>query len=262
MAPRPSCAAPHRAAARRARSRPLEAEIYAALELGLRDYVEKNGFARVVLGLSGGIDSALVACLAADALGAERVNVAIMPSPYSSTATQSDAHALAATLGARAHELAIEAAMDAYAHTLQADFDGLPPDLTEENLQARIRGNLLMALSNKFGWLVLDDRQQVRDVGRLHHPLRRPGRRVRGHQGRPQDARLPSVRVAQLARGRRGCRRRSRAREPRRSPPRSSRAPPPPSCVTISATRIRSRRMSCSTASCTATSSSTTAASG
>jgi NAD+ synthase (glutamine-hydrolysing) len=134
---------------------PVEAEVYAALTLGLRDYVEKNRFAQVVLGLSGGIDSALVACLAADALGPERVNVAIMPSPYSSTATQSDAHALAATLGARTHELTIEAVMGAYTQTLHADFDGLPPDLTEENLQARIRGNLLMALSNKFGWLVL-----------------------------------------------------------------------------------------------------------
>jgi NAD+ synthase (glutamine-hydrolysing) len=134
---------------------PVEAEVYAALQLGLHDYVEKNGFSGVVLGLSGGIDSALVACLAADALGAERVNVAIMPSPYSSTATQADAHALAAALGVRTHELAIEPAMDAYTHTLHADFDGLPADLTEENLQARIRGNLLMALSNKFGWLVL-----------------------------------------------------------------------------------------------------------
>jgi NAD+ synthase (glutamine-hydrolysing) len=134
---------------------PIEAEVYAALELGLRDYVDKNGFSSVVLGLSGGIDSALVACLAADALGSERVNVAIMPSPYSSAATQSDAHALAAVLGVRTHELAIEPAMDAYTRMLHADFDGLPPDLTEENLQARIRGNLLMALSNKFGWLVL-----------------------------------------------------------------------------------------------------------
>ncbi|HEY2282464.1 MAG TPA: NAD+ synthase [Solirubrobacteraceae bacterium] len=134
---------------------PVEAEVYAALELGLRDYVQKNGFARVVLGLSGGIDSALVACLATDALGPERVSVAIMPSPYSSTATQSDAHALAAALEVQAHELAIEAAMAAYTDTLHADFDGLPQDLTEENLQARIRGNLLMALSNKFGWLVL-----------------------------------------------------------------------------------------------------------
>jgi len=134
---------------------PVEAEVYAALELGLRDYVHKNGFAQVVLGLSGGIDSALVACLAADALGAERVNVAIMPSPYSSQATQADARALAGALGVRTHELAIAAAMDAYTETLRADFAGLPPDLTEENLQARIRGNLLMALSNKFGWLVL-----------------------------------------------------------------------------------------------------------
>ena len=134
---------------------PVAAEVYAALELGLRDYVEKNGFAGVVLGLSGGIDSALVACLAADALGAERVNVAIMPSPFSSTATQSDARALAAALGVRAHELEIEPVMDAYTHTLHAEFAGLQADLTEENLQARIRGNLLMALSNKFGWLVL-----------------------------------------------------------------------------------------------------------
>jgi len=134
---------------------PVEAEVYAALQLGLRDYVDKNGFSHIVLGLSGGIDSALVACLAADALGAERVNVAIMPSPYSSAATQSDAHALAAALGARTHELAIASVMDAYMHTLSAEFAGLAPDITEENLQARIRGNLLMALSNKFGWLVL-----------------------------------------------------------------------------------------------------------
>jgi len=134
---------------------PVEAEVYAALELGLRDYVEKNGFANVVLGLSGGIDSALVACLAADALGSERVNVAIMPSPYSSAATQSDAHALAGALGVRAHELPIGIAMDAYERTLHAEFAGLGADITEENLQARIRGNLLMALSNKHGWLVL-----------------------------------------------------------------------------------------------------------
>jgi NAD+ synthase (glutamine-hydrolysing) len=132
-----------------------EQEVYEALLLGLHDYVEKNGFGSVVLGLSGGIDSALVACLAADALGAERVNVAIMPSPYSSSETQEDARMLARALGLRAHELTIEPVMDAYTQTLQADFDGLEADLTEENLQARIRGNLLMALSNKFGWLVL-----------------------------------------------------------------------------------------------------------
>ena len=134
---------------------PVAAEVYAALELGLYDYVEKNGFAKVVLGLSGGIDSALVACLAADALGSERVNVAIMPSPYSSAATQADAHQLARALGVKVHELPIGTAMDAYAHTLKNEFAGLAADIAEENLQARIRGNLLMALSNKHGWLVL-----------------------------------------------------------------------------------------------------------
>ncbi len=134
---------------------PVEAEVYAALALGLRDYVEKNGFRHVVLGLSGGIDSALVACLAADALGPERVSTAIMPSPYSSTETQADARALARALGTRIHELAIQRVMHSYEHALEREFAGHDPDLTEENLQARIRGNLLMALSNKFGWLVL-----------------------------------------------------------------------------------------------------------
>jgi NAD+ synthase (glutamine-hydrolysing) len=138
---------------------PEEAEIYAALMLGLRDYVEKNGFSHVLLGLSGGIDSALVACLAADALGAERASAAIMPSPYSSSATQNDARALAVALGIRTHELEIEPVMDAYTETLDTELAGHGvgggPNLTEENLQARIRGNLLMALSNKFGWLVL-----------------------------------------------------------------------------------------------------------
>ncbi len=134
---------------------PVEAEVYAALELGLYDYVAKNGFNKVVLGLSGGIDSALVACLAVDALGPDRVNVAIMPSPYSSVATQADAHELAKKLGVPVHELPIGVAMDAYAHTLKHEFAGLAADITEENLQARIRGNLLMALSNKHGWLVL-----------------------------------------------------------------------------------------------------------
>ncbi|HTZ88059.1 MAG TPA: NAD+ synthase [Solirubrobacteraceae bacterium] len=134
---------------------PVEAEVYAALKLGLRDYVEKNGFRHVVLGLSGGIDSALVACLAVDALGAERVSTAIMPSQFSSSATQNDARALASALGTQVHELEIEPVYDTYAQTLGPAFEGHEHDLTEENLQARIRGNLLMALSNKFGWLVL-----------------------------------------------------------------------------------------------------------
>jgi NAD+ synthase (glutamine-hydrolysing) len=131
------------------------AEVYEALKLGLHDYVVKNGFRHVVLGLSGGIDSALVACLAIDALGAERVRVTIMPSPYSSEETQRDARALARNLDVEVIELPIGTTMEAYDSVLAGTFDGRDPDITEENLQARIRGNLLMALSNKFGWLVL-----------------------------------------------------------------------------------------------------------
>jgi len=131
------------------------AEVYAALVTGLGDYVRKNGFRRVVLGLSGGVDSALVACIAADALGPEAVSVAVMPSPYSSSETQADARQLAANLGVELFEFDIAPTMEAYAATLADAFEGRATDLTEENLQARIRGNLLMALSNKFGWLVL-----------------------------------------------------------------------------------------------------------
>jgi NAD+ synthase (glutamine-hydrolysing) len=131
------------------------AEVHHALVLGLRDYVEKNGFAHVVIGLSGGIDSALVAVIAVAAPGAERVSVVVMPSPYSSPETQQDARDLAATLGVSARELPIAETMQSYERTLAAVFEGRKADLTEENLQARIRGNLLMALSNKFGWLVL-----------------------------------------------------------------------------------------------------------
>src|SRR5579871_246383 len=117
---------------------PVEAEVHAALSLGLRDYVEKNGFRHVVLGLSGGIDSALVACIAADALGAERVSVTIMPSPYSSQSTQDDARALAAALGIDAIELPIASIMEGYEATLAEPFAGRPHDITEENLQAQI----------------------------------------------------------------------------------------------------------------------------
>jgi NAD+ synthase (glutamine-hydrolysing) len=134
---------------------PVEAEVYGALCLGLRDYVEKNSFGNVVLGLSGGIDSALVACVATDALGPERVSAVVMPSPYSSQATQSDARALAGNLGVRLHELPVATVMAAYEQALSGEFAAHTADVTEENLQARIRGNLLMALSNKFGWLVL-----------------------------------------------------------------------------------------------------------
>ncbi|HEY7267606.1 MAG TPA: NAD+ synthase [Solirubrobacterales bacterium] len=132
-----------------------EAEVYSALELGLRDYVSKNGFEHVVLALSGGIDSALVALIAADALGADRVTVVVMPSPNSSEETQADARTIAANLGVELIEISIAEAMEAYDDALAPAFGGAEGGLAEENIQARIRGNLIMALSNKFGWLVL-----------------------------------------------------------------------------------------------------------
>jgi NAD+ synthase (glutamine-hydrolysing) len=132
-----------------------DAEIYAALVLGTRDYVTKNGFEHVVLGLSGGIDSTLVALIAVDALGRDRVTCVTMPSPYSSQGTRNDASQLAENLGVELVELPIGEAMAGYEDLLADVFAEREPDITEENLQARIRGNLLMALSNKFGWLVL-----------------------------------------------------------------------------------------------------------
>jgi NAD+ synthase (glutamine-hydrolysing) len=132
-----------------------DAEIYAALRTGLRDYVDKNGFEHVVIALSGGIDSALAAVLAVDALGAERVTCVSMPSPYSSEGTRADARAIAENLGVDFREIGIEQAMGAYDELLREAFEGTEPDITEENLQARIRGNVVMALSNKFGWLVI-----------------------------------------------------------------------------------------------------------
>ena len=149
------------------------AEVYAALTLGLRDYVAKNGFRHVGIALSGGIDSALVALLAVDALGPEHVSCVVMPSPHSSPETQQDARNIAANLGVEALEISISAAMSEYGRALAPSFDAgdgdgetgeaLPrdptrpsePDLAAENIQARIRGNLMMALSNKHGWLVL-----------------------------------------------------------------------------------------------------------
>ncbi len=130
-------------------------EVYRALVLGTHDYVRKNGFEHVVLGLSGGIDSALVACVAVDALGADAVTCVTMPSKYTSDGTFGDAQLIAANLGAELLELPISGVVAAYEEQLGAAFAGTQPDLTEENLQARIRGNDLMALSNKFGHLVL-----------------------------------------------------------------------------------------------------------
>jgi NAD+ synthase (glutamine-hydrolysing) len=131
------------------------AEVYEALVLGTRDYVRKNGFTDVVIGLSGGIDSSLVACVAADAVGADHVHGVSMPSRYSSEGSRTDAEELARALGIDYRTIAIEDAFAAFLDLLAPSFGDRPPDLAEENLQSRIRGMLLMALSNKFGWIVL-----------------------------------------------------------------------------------------------------------
>jgi NAD+ synthase (glutamine-hydrolysing) len=133
---------------------PLE-EVYRALVLGISDYARKNRFEKVVLGLSGGIDSSLSAVLAVDALGARDVIGVFMPSPYTSDESREDAQALARNLGTRFLTLPITPIFEACTAILSPVFKEQQPDVTEENLQARIRGNLLMALSNKYGWLVL-----------------------------------------------------------------------------------------------------------
>nr|WP_314562473.1 NAD+ synthase [uncultured Pseudomonas sp.] len=133
----------------------LEASVYDALVLGVRDYVRKNGFRGVVLGLSGGIDSALVLAVAADALGAEQVEAVMMPYHYTAQISLEDAEAEARTLGVRYSVLPIAPMVEAFQETLASEFAGLGRDTTEENLQARCRGTLLMAISNKKGYLVL-----------------------------------------------------------------------------------------------------------
>jgi NAD+ synthase (glutamine-hydrolysing) len=134
---------------------PPEEEVYRALVTGVRDYVQKNGFDKVVIASSGGIDSALTILVAVDALGPERVVTVTMPSRYSSEGTRSDARTISENLGLEFHEIPIEEATAAYDALLGETFTGRLPDITEENLQARVRGNIVMALSNKFGWLVL-----------------------------------------------------------------------------------------------------------
>lgn len=132
-----------------------EEEVYRALVLGTADYITKNGFKGATIGLSGGIDSSLVAAIAADAIGSERVTGVFMPSQYTSAASREDARELADNLGIRILELPIGPVLRVYKKSLADIFSGLAEDTTEENLQARIRGNLLMALSNKLGWIVL-----------------------------------------------------------------------------------------------------------
>ncbi|GKS60429.1 NAD+ synthase [Nitrospira sp.] len=131
------------------------AEVYRALVVGVRDYVRKNGFRRVVIGVSGGVDSALTATIAADALGPGNVLALFMPSPYTSEESHEDVAALARRLGIECRSLPITQVFEAYRKSLASSFEGCQSDVTEENLQARIRGNLLMAFSNKFGHLVL-----------------------------------------------------------------------------------------------------------
>lgn len=135
--------------------RPLEAEVYAALTTGVRDYLGKNRFPSAIIGLSGGIDSALTLAVAVDALGAERVRAVMMPSPYTAQMSLDDSREMVRRLGVRYDEIPIEPAMKVFAELLAPQFAGLPADTTEENLQSRIRGMILMALSNKTGAIVL-----------------------------------------------------------------------------------------------------------
>jgi len=136
---------------------PLEPvrEVYEALTLGTRDYLVKNGFRDAVIGLSGGVDSALVAAVAVDAMGADHVVGVLMPSRFSSAGSIADAEALAEQLGIRTLRIPIEPAHVAFLGMLAEPFAGLEPSLAEENLQARVRGTILMTISNKFDWLVL-----------------------------------------------------------------------------------------------------------
>jgi NAD+ synthase/NAD+ synthase (glutamine-hydrolysing) len=132
-----------------------EAEAYAALKLGVRDYLGKNGFPGAIIGLSGGVDSALTLAIAVDALGADKVRAVMMPSPYTAQMSLDDSREIVRRLGVRYDEIAIEPAMRTFADLLAPQFAGLPADATEENIQARIRGMILMALSNKSGAIVL-----------------------------------------------------------------------------------------------------------
>jgi NAD+ synthase (glutamine-hydrolysing) len=130
-------------------------EVYKALVLGTHDYISKNGFRNVCIGLSGGIDSSLVAAIAVDSVGRENVTGIFMPSPFTSSASGEDAYALAENLGIKIVEAPITAIFNVYLDSFRPEFRDLAPGIAEENLQARIRGNILMGFSNKFGWLVL-----------------------------------------------------------------------------------------------------------
>ena len=211
--------------------------------LGTRDYLEKNGFSDVVIGLSGGIDSTLVAVIAVDAIGADRVHGVSMPSRYSSDHSRSDAEKLASNLGIDYRTIAIEPAHAALLDMLAPSFAERAPDLTEENLQSRIRGMTLMALSNKFGWIVLTTGNKSEMAVGLRDDLRRHGRRLWSPQGRVQVPRVPAVPTAQRAG-------RSASSSPRRSSPSHRR----PNCAPTSVTTRAFPRTTCSTRSSSSTS--------
>jgi NAD+ synthase (glutamine-hydrolysing) len=203
---------------------PVE-EIYRALVLGTRDYVTKNGFKHVVIGLSGGIDSSIVAAVAVDALGAANVTGVTMPSPFSSRGTRNDAARLAKNLGIDLLRVPITSVLKAYKRVLAGAFKGLKEDVTEENLQARIRGNYLMALSNKFGWLVLNTGNKSEIAVGYTTLYGDMAGGFRGHQGLPEDASCtssPSTRTS--ARGARSSQERLHSGRRRGAPTRSDRS--------------------------------------
>ncbi len=148
-------------------------EIYCALVLGVKDYVKKNGFEKVLIGLSGGIDSSLTAVITRDALGSRNVVGVSMPSRYTSQETMRDVQTLSRNLDIRLITIPIDTVFDVYLRFLEKPFAGARRDVTEENLQARIRGNILMALSNKFKWLVLTTGNKSETAVGYCTPLRR-----------------------------------------------------------------------------------------
>ena len=184
--PRP---APVRDAAEAVVATPMDplTEVYTALVTGTRDYVRKSGFSGAVIGLSGGIDSALTVAIAADALGPEQVTAFFMPSQYTADQSQEDSVKLTANLGVRIETIPIKGVFDQYLSELAPLFERREPDTTEENLQARVRGNLLMAASNKFGWIVLTTGNKSEMADGVRDALWRHGRRLRGDQGRGED---------------------------------------------------------------------------
>ena len=174
-----------------------EETIYRALMTGTADYVNKNGFPGVLLGLSGGIDSALVLAVCVDALGAERVHAVMMPSDYTASMSVEDAREMAEIFGVKYTEIAIKPVFDAFRAQLAPSFAGRAEDTTEENLQSRIRGTLLMALSNKSGAIVVTTGNKSEMATGYCDALRRHGGRLRGDQGHREDAGLPPGVLAQ-----------------------------------------------------------------